>query len=114
MPRSYTLYMKDIFISAQKIMEYTRDFTYEKFIQDQLVQDAVIRNLEIIGEAARNIPDEIKMRHTGIEWQKILGIRNIIAHAYFRIDLQIFWDIIQSDVPGLKEAIKGVLEEESE
>jgi uncharacterized protein with HEPN domain len=76
------------------------------FIKDEKTYDAVVRNLEIIGEAAKNIPEAVRMQMPGIEWKKTAGLRDVIAHAYFGIDDAILWDVVQHKVPELKRAVE--------
>ena len=83
MHRDPHLYLDDILGAITQICEYTSTLDYDSFSQDRKTQDAVVRNLEIIGEAAGRLPESIKMNATGIEWRKIVGLRNIIAHEYF-------------------------------
>lgn len=103
--RDYKLYLEDILQAIKSVDEYTKSLTFVKFKRNKLVIDAVVRNLEIIGEAAKNIPANIKNRFPDIEWKKISGLRNILIHEYFGIDLQILWDIIKNKLPDLKKQI---------
>lgn len=107
--RDYRLYLEDIQNSAQKIERFTKGLTLPKFQKDVLVIDAVIRNLEVIGEASKNIPDKIKKRYPDIEWEKITALRNILAHEYFGVDHEILWNIVSTKLPGLKKAINAAL-----
>ncbi len=107
--RSYKLYLKDILIAIKKINEYTKSLTFDKLKKDKLIIDAVVRNLEIIGEASKNIPKRIKVKHPDIEWKKICGLRDILAHEYFGVDIQILWDIIKNKLPDLQKKITRVL-----
>ncbi|MCP5107752.1 MAG: DUF86 domain-containing protein, partial [bacterium] len=79
--RSHTLYLKDISESIEKILEYTKEIDCEDFIENTMVFDAVVRNFEIIGEAAKNIPDEIKLKFPDIPWTDMVGMRNILIHG---------------------------------
>ncbi len=79
------------------------------FCNDEKTIDAVIRNLEIIGEAARRLPEEIRMRFPGVEWHKIISLRNILIHEYPGIDLETIWDIIENKLATLEEQIKEIL-----
>jgi len=112
MYRDYKVYLNDILEAIRKIQNYTKNMSFSEFKRNELVQDAVIRNLEIIGEAVKRIPDSIKREHPHIEWRKIAGLRDILIHAYFEIDLEIIWDIIKNKIPSLKEKILKILEEE--
>ena len=76
--------------------------TRESFAQDTMRIDAVVRNLEIIGEAAKMIPESIRVEYPNIEWRKIAGLRDILAHHYFEVDLDIVWDLVQNKLPELE------------
>ena len=104
--RDYKLYCSDILASISKIQKYTRGFTLEKFRNNTLVSDAVIRNLEIIGESAKKLPDAVKSSHPDIEWKKIAGMRDILIHEYFGVDYEIVWDIVKEKLPELKKSLK--------
>ncbi len=108
--RSSKLYLADILLSIRRIKKYTAGLTLEKLKNDDLVIDAVVRNLEIIGEAAKNIPVSVKEKNKNIEWKKISGLRNILAHEYFGVDVEIVWDIIKNKLPELKKEIKLIKE----
>lgn len=95
MPRETELYLSDILESIENIRKYTSGFTYEDFISNRMCVDAVIRNFLTIGEAVKKIPDEILRKHPSIEWKNIAGLRDVLVHAYFRIDDEILWDIIE-------------------
>ena len=105
MSRDYKAYLKDILDSILKIQKYTEGISFNKFSSDELIQDGVVRNLEIIGEAVKNIPDDVKNEHLDLDWKKIAGLRDILVHAYFGIDVEIVWDIVKHKVPDLKQQI---------
>ena len=94
-------YLLDILTAARKILLFTDSVTWEQFEQDEILQNAVIRWLEIIGEAARSLSDETKNSHPGIPWRGRIGMRNRLIHHYFRVDLTRVWETVQSDVPAL-------------
>lgn len=99
--RSTELLLSDIIESAEKILRYCSGLSFEEFEKSDLVLDAVIRNFEIIGEAANRIPNDIKELHSGIEWRRIKGFRNRIVHDYAGIDYMIVWNIISDYLPQL-------------
>jgi uncharacterized protein with HEPN domain len=103
MPRDPRLYLEDIKRSVELIQAYTAGLDFEQFDRDQKTIDAVVRNLEIIGEAARTLPDDTKNLATDIEWRKITAMRNLLTHQYFGIDTVIVWDIVQNKLRSLKE-----------
>jgi len=105
MPRDYKAYLGDIIGSINKIERYTNNMSFQDFLQNELVQDGVVRNLEIIGEAVKKIPDNIKRQKPDIEWKKIAGLRDILIHDYFGVDVVIVWDIIKNKIPVLKKNI---------
>ncbi len=107
MSRNWELFLNDIEISATKIMRYTQDMNLQTFIHNELVYDAVLRNLEIIGEATKQIPPEIRQRFPSINWRGITGLRDILAHAYFALDDETLWDIVKNKVPILLNAIQN-------
>jgi len=109
MPRDYEIYLEDIRDAIDKIKRYTDGLSLEAFEQDDKTIDAVVRNLEIAGEAVKLIPDTVRLAHPGIEWKKIAGLRDILAHQYFGIDSEIIWDIIQNKLPALEKEIKEIL-----
>ncbi len=111
MQRTHEAYLNDILEAIRKIDKYTENMSYEDFLKDELRQDSVARNLEIIGEAAKKIPDEIKNRKPEVEWKKIAGLRDILTHEYFRINLEIVWDVTKNKLPDLKKNTLVLLSE---
>lgn len=107
--RDYKLYLKDILKAADKVDKYAKGLTLGKLGSNGLVTDAIVRNLEIIGEAVKNIPSSIKTKYPKVEWKKIAGLRDILAHEYFGIDFQILWDIIKHKLPEFKKDISIIL-----
>ncbi len=112
MPRGFRLYFEDILASINKIQNYMADSSFEDFIKEEMKLDAVVRNLEIIGEASRNIPAEIKEKYPDVEWRKISDFRNILAHEYFGIDNEILWDIVAHKLEPLHSKIQSILRQE--
>ena len=99
------LLLEDILYSANKIIIYTYGLGLDDFIKNEIVLDAVIRNFEIIGEAANRLPDDIKNIHEEIDWYRIIGFRNRIVHDYIGIDYEIVWNIMKNYLPELIEKI---------
>ncbi len=109
MPRDYKQQLDDILQAITFIREYVKDMDYKAFEADRKTQDAVIRNLEIIGEAARTVPDEVRDKAAEIEWYKIIALRNILIHEYFGVNLKIIWDVIQNKLDAVESASRGLL-----
>jgi uncharacterized protein with HEPN domain len=102
------LLIEDIIKSAEKILKYTTGVTFEEFEINDLLIDAVIRNFEIIGEAANRLPEDFKEKHNHIEWYRIRGFRNRIVHDYAGIDNSIVWSIIEEFVPIIIDSLKTI------
>jgi len=111
MKRSIKLYLQDIWESILAIEEYTHELSEDAFYSDRQVQDAVIRRLEIIGEAVKNIDEDFRNKYPQIPWKKIAGMRDIIAHEYFGVRLDRIWDTVRKDLPDLKNKIRIIMEE---
>lgn len=113
MSRDWRLYVEDIAVACGKVENYTAGMTQEAFVADTRTYDAVVRNLEVIGEAAKRIPVDVRQQVPTIDWRKMAGLRDVLAHGYFGIDNDILWDIITRHVPLLKEAVRQLREENS-
>ena len=111
MVRDYRLYLDDILSAIQSIEEYTQNLVYDDFAKDKKTQDEVVRNLEIIGEASNQLPESVRASAPEIEWRKIVGIRNILAHEYFGVSLPIIWDVIQNKLDELSSVCLRLLSE---
>ena len=109
MKRDETVYLRHILDAIDSIEEYTRSMSENEFFSNSMAHDAVVRQLEVIGEASNNISDDFQDRHPKIPWGKMIGIRNKIIHEYFNINYAIVWDTIQDDLPMLKKLIKKIL-----
>ncbi|MHB1001724.1 MAG: HepT-like ribonuclease domain-containing protein [Armatimonadota bacterium] len=109
MPRDYRLHLDDILESIEKIKEYISGMTYEEFAADTKTQDAVVRNLEIIGEAAKALPEEVRSEAHDTDWRKIIGLRNVLIHEYFGISIPIIWDIISNKLDDLVNSCNEIL-----
>jgi uncharacterized protein with HEPN domain len=111
MSRDWRLFLRDMLESAGKIRRYAEGLSLESFRQNDLVYDAVLRNLEIIGEAAKSIPPEVRDRYPEVDWRGMAGLRDLLAHAYFALSDRTLWDIIQTKVPGFLAHAERVAEE---
>ena len=111
MQRDYRTYLEDILEAINKIERYTDKLSFNDFKNNELIVDGVVRNLEIIGEAVKKVPDEIRMKYSDIEWSKIAGIRDILIHAYFIVDIEILWDVVKNKLPALKSEISHIIDE---
>lgn len=110
--RSPHLFIQDMIEAIEKIERYTESIRDpEEFKGKDIVVDAVLRNLEIIGEAAANIPKEIRSKYPEIPWNRVVGLRNVVIHGYFVVDLDIIWVIIKEQLPDLKDVLLRMLEE---
>lgn len=108
MKREYVDYLQDITSSIKEIEGFVGNQSFKQFVKDKKTVNAVIRSLEVIGEAARNIPQYIKDKHPDIPWKKMSGMRDKIVHEYFGVDLEIVWQTIKKDLPELQRLIKEI------
>ena len=106
------MYFKDILTSINRIAEYIDGYTFISFKRDYKTVDAVIRNFEIIGEASKNLPKEIKEKYSEVPWTEMYLLRNKVSHEYFGIDYEIIWDIATNYLPGNKLQIENILNKE--
>jgi len=110
MKKEDTAYLKHILDAITRIEEYIVGIEYEDFIENHLVQDGVIRQIEIIGEATKRISDEIKKKHLGIPWKDMAGMRDKLIHDYLGVDIDAVWDTVENDIPILKSKLKDIIE----
>ncbi len=108
---SEKLYLQDILDAINQIEEYQKEMTLEEFINDRKTVEAIVRNLEIIGEAANNIPSEFKTVHHNIPWREMISMRNKVLHEYFGVDLEILWKTTHEDLQQLKQNIERLAKE---
>ena len=105
-------YLSDIIDAAAKIQEFTRGISsYDQFIENDMLSSAVIRKFEIIGEAIKKIPDDIREKYNNIPWKNIAGARDRLIHGYDDIDYEILWDTVKNDIPELKKNVKKIINE---
>jgi uncharacterized protein with HEPN domain len=101
--------LEDILLACEKIADYTGGLTLDAFRKDRKTIDAVVRNLEVIGEAAARIPDETRAHLPEVEWQRMAAMRNILIHAYFTVDEEIVWEVVQTKIPVLSGSVERFL-----
>lgn len=105
------VYIKYILESIMLIQEYTRQVSKRQFLRRTNLQDAVIRRLEIIGEAVKSLPPDFKDKHDDIPWQKIACMRDVLIHEYFGVDLNLTWQTVKEDIPSLKSKLEEILKQ---
>lgn len=109
--REYIDYLRDILDSINKVEQFTEGMDFEQFSSDTKTVYAVIRALEIMGEATRNIPNPVRQRHTTVPWREMVGIRNKLIHEYFGVNLEVVWETVEQDIPRLKPMVVLMIEE---
>lgn len=103
------VYVDDILSALKKINKFCKNVSKNDFMKNELLMDAVVRNLEIIGEASSKLTAPFMKKHKEIEWRKIIGMRNRIIHAYDTVNFEIVWDVVQEDLPALKGKLEKIL-----
>jgi uncharacterized protein with HEPN domain len=111
--REWRFYIDDMITFAEKVLAYTEDMDQRAFTESSITFDAVLRNLELIGEAATRVPDDFRQSHPEIPWRMVIATRNRLIHAYLGIDSDIIWSIIRDDIPSLREALEKLSKESS-
>ena len=106
-------FLCDIKEAINNIQKYIRKLAFSDFLKDKKTQDAVVRNLEIIGEAVKNLPKDLILKHKDIDWKQIAGMRDKIIHFYFGVNWDIVWDVIENKLPQLREKISRLLKDEN-
>jgi len=109
--RDIRLYLEDIIDAVAKIERFTAGVGREEFRRDSMVFDAVVRNLEIIGEAVKNLPQELRHDTSDLEWRKIAGLRDVLAHGYFSLDEEIVWDVVRTKLEPLAVEARRIIKE---
>lgn len=106
------MYLDDILISINRISEYIENYTFIDFKRDYKTVDAVIRNFQIIGEASKNLPSELKEKYSDVSWEEMYLLRNKVSHEYFGVDYVIIWDVAKNYLPENKSQIEEILSKE--
>ncbi len=109
MSGEYLDYVEDILDEMKKAEILLEDVTYEQFEADFRINYALVRTLEIIGEAAKRLPDSVRQRYPDIPWRGMAGMRDRVIHGYDRVDLQVVWDVVKQDIPRIKPQIEQIL-----
>jgi uncharacterized protein with HEPN domain len=103
-------YLRHILVEADYLIGQSRDLTEERFMADETMRRAFVRSLEIIGEAAKKVPDAFRAQYSGLEWRAMAGMRDRLIHGYFGVDYQLVWDVIQNRIPELRRQIASILD----
>jgi uncharacterized protein with HEPN domain len=109
--RDVKAFLYDILESANDVIEFTKDIGYNEFINNKMIRYAVIRALEIIGEASRYINNDFREKYPNVPWKEMVGLRNILIHKYFGIDYILLWKIVKEDIPKIKKEVERVLKD---
>ena len=110
-PREWLFRLEDIVESSALIAEYVQGMSYANWVKDRKTIDAVVRNLQIIGEAANHVPEDVRSRYNDVPWAQLRGMRNILIHEYFGVDTDILWRAVTEDVPRLRKQIQKIIDE---
>jgi uncharacterized protein with HEPN domain len=107
--RDYSIYLQDIFSNIEHAEKFAANLSFDEFVKNYQVNYAVVRCLEIIGEACKQIPQTVRNKYPEIPWRRIIGTRNVIVHEYAAVDLEIIWGTVKNDLPVLKKQIQQII-----
>lgn len=106
-----SVYLEDILDQAELLMQVTKEITYEEYLTKNIYQNGVARSFEIIGEAAKQIPEDVRIKYPDVPWKKIAGLRDRLIHAYSSVNYRLLWELAMTDVPVLHQQIAVILSE---
>ena len=112
--RDYQDYLQDILDSINDIEDFVENMTFEDFVKDRKTINAVVRSIEIIGEATKNLPNPVRSKYSSVPWKKMAGMRDRLIHEYFGVDLEILWKAIKKEIPSVAPEIKQILKQHAE
>ncbi len=110
MKKSNLIYLDHIFVSLKKSCDYIEGYSFEMFIEDEEKQDAIIRKLEVAGEATKNLSAELKNKNSHIPWREIAGMRDKLIHGYFDVDIDVVWNTVTNEIPSLLSKIEEIIQ----
>lgn len=113
-PSRDATYLADIEEASERILNYTRDLDYETFLTHPMVQNAVLRNFQILGEATKKLSSALRQNYPDVPWREIAGMRDKIVHDYFGVNFDTVWDVVQQDLPQLRQRMTAILDEMAE
>lgn len=114
MIRDPRLYLAEMVTSTEKVRDYTRGLSLDDFVANTMVQDAVLRRLEVIGEAAKHVADDFREKHPEVPWRQLAGLRDVLIHQYFRVNLESTWRFVSRDLPSLSRKLTSIYKSLSE